>query len=159
MGSQVSLPVAYRPARPADVPYMTDSWLRGLYEIDHDLTPDEFYGPARAIAALVIQRALALGNVIVACSTEDEDQIFGYAIQEFPVHCHRLYFHWINVKGAFRRMGLASGMIAHAIANADVKEWHYTTRPYAEGTGACFLATQEAACFDPFAYYNLGYFK
>lgn len=73
---------------------------------------DIYYPDQEALIKTILGRSY----VVVACSGDDPDQIFGYLVTEEqgPDIC----FHWLYIKYPFRRIGLARGLLNAVIDNA-----------------------------------------
>lgn len=110
MDSSLQGVTTFRAARPSDVPFILDSWIKSFRESPWaGVVPNnQFY----AVTREAIEGLLARGaKLTIACSRADEDQILGWTCLE-PVRdgtaCHFTY-----VKDPYRKRGLATELLTH----------------------------------------------
>lgn len=105
--------------------FIKSTWLKAFFTgkaaFCENMTPDTFYSNHKKI----IERILKRGTVIVAQSISDPDVTVGYLVFEKPDVIHFVY-----VKHAFRRFGIAREMFEKS--GVDQNNFTYTHR-----TGDC----------------------
>lgn len=119
-----------RPAEGGDVNFILNSWLRRYREaISARLVTDAVYYATqhKVIRAILAQPEL---RVLVACSPDDSSHIFGYAVgSDFSAYIPGLFIvHFVYVKAAFRRFGVAKALCADLIG--DRVAVHYSHRTH-----------------------------
>lgn len=99
-----------RPATVADIPFITNSWLRSYRNNCRNIwgVPSELYYQGQHE---VVERIFASANLkaFVACNPEDDSQIFGYIIATTPVE-DTLCVHWVYCKQPLRKFGVGKGL-------------------------------------------------
>ena len=95
------LPIAVRPMREDDLPFLTDSWLRSFREGNFGVPHDEYFETQRR----VIKSLLRQSKAAIACDPNDADQVFGYVVWHARQEGKPLV-HWCFVKHPFRRFGV-----------------------------------------------------
>lgn len=104
------LPIAVRDAVPGDASYIIKSWLRNYRKsyrgarIPKDIYYDTRHGH-HALVVGVLQRA----RVLVACSDDNPDQIFGWVCYEPEATVH-----YIHVKMEMQGFGIATRLLEAA---------------------------------------------
>ena len=98
-----------RPAEPADVPFLRNSWARCSNDTQHKhyrpRIPESIYMTEHhRQAAEILSRAACL----VACGADDPDVVLGYIVAERVND--RPVFHYVYVKHPFRRLGIAKDL-------------------------------------------------
>lgn len=98
-------PVKIRPARPEDFAFILDTWRRS-YERAPAVTGAD---PAhyRLEMANVITRVVSRAEVRVACATDDERTLAGYAVIEHPGELVYLYVRGGEPQASMRNLGIA----------------------------------------------------
>lgn len=96
-----SLPIAIRPMRASDLPWVTDTWLNSFREANYGVPHDEFFDTQRK----VIKHLFGRSRIAIACDPDDSDQVFGYVVWE-PRAAGKPLLHWAYTKHAFRRFGI-----------------------------------------------------
>ena len=96
-----ALPIAIRPMRAEDIPWITDSWLRSSRESHYGVPHDEYMDTMRR----VIKRLFGRSRIAIACDPEDSDQTFGFVVWE-PREGRKPLLHWAYTKHSFRRFGI-----------------------------------------------------
>ncbi len=94
---------------PKDESFIYNSWLKS-----HRSSPeckfldnDTYYNNHKLIIQKILSREGT--NIILACNPEDEDQIYGWLVEEtyqLPSSSSTRVIHYIYVKYNFRRMGI-----------------------------------------------------
>jgi hypothetical protein len=104
----MKLPVHYRDAVATDLPFIMNSWLRSWRDSDFAklMKNEVFYENYEPFIKGILQRA----NVLVACSVDDPDQIFGYIVYENPQIVHYVY-----VKTVYKKLGLAKSLFKRTV--------------------------------------------
>lgn len=99
--------IQIRPATEDDRAFIMATWLRGLY-YGHDfygsIAKSVFFKEYQQILSSLLDKKLV--KVDVACLSEDETCILGYAVYE-PLQA----LHYVFVKEAWRRQGLAKRLV------------------------------------------------
>lgn len=96
--------IKIRLAKESDLAFIYATCLRGLYY------GNPFYGAINKTAFFenypsVLEKIIRKSDVIIACLSEDEDVILGYALVENNI------IHWISVKEAWRMQGIARKLL------------------------------------------------
>lgn len=94
----------------ADLNFIYATWLRGLYygnEWFNEINQHTFFQHYKHIVYRFLERSNSKINV--ACLKEDSDVILGYCVYEMPS------LHWVHVKDAWRRIGIAKALIPPGI--------------------------------------------
>ena len=103
-----------RPGQPTDVPFISKTWIQGLYGGNHwfNIIPWEVYV---SHYAKIIESVLARPStqVTVTCLKDDPDCIIGYAVWDERASGRAL--HWVHVKAAWRNTGVARSTIPEGI--------------------------------------------
>lgn len=103
-----NLPIAVRLARPADLAFIRNSWLRSYHEhgpLNH-VPNDVFFADAGHWG--VVDRCLRGSATLVAYPLHDSDSILGWACAGPSV------LHYTYVKAPFRRLGIARALLEMA---------------------------------------------
>lgn len=106
----MSLPMAVRPGRVSDVPFLCSSYVRSLLNQRPWAIGDRNW--MASAAALLAARILGRGSVLVACDPGDPDQIYGWVACDPTSRV--LYY--IYVKQAFRRAGIGTALMRAAFS-------------------------------------------
>lgn len=95
-----------RQARMSDYPFIARSYLRSNYASPQTraMIPEVYYPEYKA----KLEYMVASGQVIIACSTEDDDQIFGFCIA--GLFANQILLHYLYVKLPFRKLGIATSL-------------------------------------------------
>lgn len=99
-----------RPADPDDVQFVVGTWIEGYRHGSpwaHRLTDAVFFQHHQPVIASILERAF----VIVACDAADPRVIYGDVVYE-PITPEGPALHWVYVKKAFRRLGVARALLA-----------------------------------------------
>lgn len=98
-----------RPAREGDMAFVIDAWKRS-YEASPAVrgADREHY---RAEMSRAIRRLCSRATVRVACASEDDDHVVGFAAFSQPEGA-RAELHYVYVKKDFRGMGIARKLLA-----------------------------------------------
>lgn len=103
--------ISLRTVEPGDMPFVWDSWLRSYRESPWaGVIPNNLY---REVTQAVITELRARGAIItLAVRRDDPNEILGYV-------CHErvpggVAVHYVFIKDAVRRQGLASELLSHA---------------------------------------------
>lgn len=97
------LPVLLRPLAEGDVNFVLNSWLKSYEDSGWTKVAGKAYWKGHRIAIL---RLIRSAHVVIACDPEDHDTILGWACT------NGRYVHYVYVKRAFRRYGLAKRLLA-----------------------------------------------
>lgn len=110
-----------RKGRLTDLPFVYANWLRELRHADNSpLADDLFFGAHRAHLNRVLSDPKVV--LLVACPSDDEDQILGFVVAE-PEEI----LHWIQIKPRFReKYGLCRTLLEAAKVTDAPASW--TTR-------------------------------
>lgn len=113
--------IVLRPFIPDDKAFVTQSWMRSYWDgaiaRDHRIAPPTYNLYQRRIIDDIVARPNAVG--VIAHPQGDVDVIIGWII--FEVDDPLRVVHYIYVKEAFRRLG-----IAKRILSATVNDFSYT---------------------------------
>ncbi|HEX9052278.1 MAG TPA: GNAT family N-acetyltransferase [Anaeromyxobacter sp.] len=103
-------PVVIRHAEPSDVAVVSETWLES-YRNDspwaHRLTDRVFFAHHQPAVAELLSRSCAL----VACDPQDERVVYGAVVWE-PLTPEGPALHWVYVRKALRRFGIARRLLA-----------------------------------------------
>lgn len=113
-----------------DIPFIYATWLES-YRYDSYFGKSHRNGVFFSDYRKVIDKLLNDSKVIVACVQDEPGAILGYMVFEPSV------LHYVFVKGAFRRLGVATGLCRHAfVSDAPLTFTHktYTCLPIIEKT-------------------------
>lgn len=101
------LPIRFRAATQEDVGFIFNSWLKSYRNSNFSrfISNTIYFGEHHKL----IEELVSQNKVIVACNTEDPNQLFGYIcageVEGFFV-CHYIY-----VKHTYRNMGLGKELL------------------------------------------------
>lgn len=120
-----------RKASPADVPFVTNSWLKSFRSNPHVAgIPNQVYYHQQH---LILEKIVPQSMVLVACNELDPTQILGYLCAQI-IH-KNLVLHYFYTKGPFRRYGIATKLFDTALdlysRMTDINEapfYYYTHR-------------------------------
>lgn len=101
--------VIVRTFEPNDANFITSTFLRGVYygnSFYKKIDQDTFFVRYKAVLATLLSKSTL--SLRVACLADDTDIILGWAMWDGPV------LHYIYVKDAFRRQGIAKLLTAGA---------------------------------------------
>lgn len=103
----MSNPVTTRAMKESDIPFIYSSYLKSYRNAPgaNHMVNDVYYPEYKAR----MEKMLSSSNVLVACSSEDPDQILGYVIYDSAFQW--TIIHYLYIKFPFRQMKLASGLI------------------------------------------------
>jgi GNAT superfamily N-acetyltransferase len=122
------IPVLLRPAGPDDVALVSETWLES-YRNDspwaHRLTDHVFFAHHQPAVAEILSRACA----VVACDPADERVVYGTVVWE-PATAEGPAVHWVYVKKALRRLGVARRLLAATGLPADLAGVNVTHPTY-----------------------------
>ena len=99
--------VAVRPYERSDGVFVHNSWLSSSWHIYKDLPTK-----AKQLMSIRIEKVSAQSQILMCVDKEDPEIIYGYVVWEQDV------VHWLYVKYAFRKMGLASYLLEMLPASA-----------------------------------------
>jgi GNAT superfamily N-acetyltransferase len=109
--------IQIRPGKAEDKAFIISTWVRGQYYGDAWFTAIDteayYMNYSKYLEALLIK-----SDITVACLSEDEDIILGYAVSS-PGELH-----WVFVKKPWRAQGIARSLVA-----ADVTTITSITKP------------------------------
>ena len=108
-----SLPIRFRAATQEDVSFIFNSWLKSYRNslFSKNISNTIYYTEQHKL----IERLISENKVIVACNTEDPNQLFGYIcsgeVEGFYI-CHYVY-----VKHTYRNMGIGKQLLKESSHN------------------------------------------
>lgn len=106
----MSLPaIQFRPLKPDERQFVKMSWFESYRK--GGFSPDIGYDLFRPGMDERIDRLLQESETTVACPTEVPEEICGYLVQSRQGGPYLLTIHYVYVKQAYRRLGLASALI------------------------------------------------
>lgn len=101
-------PHRIRQAKPSDLNFIRDSWLKG-----HGASAFSKYMPKREVYfknhTPIVNGILDRASVLLCVNPEDLDQIFSYMV--FEIIGNAMIIHFIYTKDVYRKLGLASILI------------------------------------------------
>lgn len=100
-----------------DEPFIYSSWLHSYRpsKANNGMNKSVYFPYQTGI----IEKILARPNVKVniACSCDDDTHLLGYLVSEMSDPNDRFIVHYLYVKQAYRRMGLATSLLSQATAD------------------------------------------
>ncbi len=91
-----------RAAEESDLNFIYSSWLKAMRRTTGHIDKEVFYPNHRRLVEALIDKS----QILIACSDEDQNQIFGYLVKEERFKVPILHF--LYVKSPFRRMGIGT---------------------------------------------------
>lgn len=118
-----------RPGNAADRNLVFNSFLKSYRDApEFAAVPSSiYYKSFHAIIESLLDTPTA--GFIVACSPDDPDQIYGYAIGELKDGGATLVVHWVYTKHSFRRNGIGAQLVQALQATKGVQQVYKSTRP------------------------------
>jgi len=106
-------PVTLRAATRTDVPYIMNSWLNSHRHSYHTrgVEGPVYYAEQRKLCELLTTR----GTVLIACDTQEPDDIFGWVCAEMVDNM--LVVHFMMVKGAFQDHRIGTTLMEALLAS------------------------------------------
>ena len=120
-------PYTFRSYELTDIPFIQSSWGNSYYEgvNGHKLLEgQDFHKHHRPIREAILNKPNIA--IIVCASTEDPDLIIGYIIVEKPESSDYSVLHYVYVKQAFKRQGIARELFKRSITKKPVMYTHET---------------------------------
>ena len=122
-------------ATQSDYPFIANSYLKSYRSAPaaKAMINDVYFPEYKAR----LEAMVASGSVLVACATDDPDQILGYLI--FTELAGHTLLHYVYVKYPFRQHGIASNLIAtakpdfnktHTVVTHQPKSWQEVSNKY-----------------------------
>lgn len=116
--------ITFRPVKESDLNYIYSSWLEDYLSSHHTkvktyklqshvaLMPKNlYYKEQRELIAKILKKS----KVIVACNTEDEEQIFGYIVyRSLGLETELTILSWVYVRPIYRSFGICKKLIEKA---------------------------------------------
>lgn len=108
--------VTLRPARAGDAGFLTSSWLRSFRDSCQvwGVGNDTYFSRHHSVISKLVTR----GVTLVLTLEEDDDHILGFV--NYEVFQGKLVFHYIFIKPAFRKLGLAK-MILQKVEEVEAR--------------------------------------
>ena len=135
--SQSELPVSVRLAEEGDLRFIYPSWLHSYWK-GGDVTQHMVWTTFRFYHRITIHNLLTNRPgvvVLVACSTEEPDLLFGYIVAEYGMPPGDV-LHYLYVKDAWRQMGIAKRLVEAARLDPhNLHFTHYTRNRHDKETG------------------------
>lgn len=130
-----------RLAKPEDFNFVANSYLKS-YRCSPEARPmiNDIYYPEYKTRLEYMTRT---ATILVACATDDEDQIFGYLITSLVGNYPLV--HYVYVKAPFRCLGIAKSLAHVALPELGTRITVVTHQP----RNFKSLATKYALLFDP----------
>lgn len=117
--------VVHRTVTRRDLPFLTQSWLRSNCKRGYrHLEPQLYYYWHHRLLEALIPRS----TVIVACSADDPDRIYGYGVAQYEGPT--LLVHYLYVREGWRRQG-----IGRSIVRAWMERWSPKALVWTHQTG------------------------
>lgn len=134
--------VKLRPYQPTDENFILNSWLKIYYmSRSSGPIPQDMFAPTYR----PIIRRLLTGrpevDTTVAVTTEDDDQILGYIVHEQSMRGAVIF--WCYVKQSFRRMGVATKLLNHAVGDDEYFSFVFNA------PGIRYLTKHKKATYSP----------
>ncbi|HRH25107.1 MAG TPA: hypothetical protein PLQ20_02090 [Candidatus Paceibacterota bacterium] len=107
---------SFRPYTPEDLNFIYSSWGSSYYAstiYSKVITPKEFHHFHKPIRENIMAKPKA--TAIVCVSTDDPTLILGWICVEEPPESKAIIMHYIYVKEAFKKEGIATDLIHRAI--------------------------------------------
>ena len=105
----MKLPISYRPMSQKDNGFLYSTWLKSYRQMPYaqNMSNDTFFHHHKQ----VIEKILAKPNttVTVICEDTDPDHIYGYSVIE--TYGDASIIHYVYVKHAYRKLGLAKALL------------------------------------------------
>ena len=139
----MSWPRKLREPRPADMPFIMDSWQRSFSRSPFaGVVPNsKWLENSRALVTSLLARG---AKVVVACNPEDEDQILGWACAEQDEY--KCVVHYVYVKDPYRKDGLSTELLGALLpTEPDEKDTFYTHRQAGDSPGAQLVTVLQKA--------------
>lgn len=111
-------PFKLREAKESDFPFIYATWLKGLRfgnDVFGTIEQHSYFRNYHKVIETILHRPSVV--IPVACLIEDPNTILGYALREDGM------LHYIHVKSAFRRFG-----IARALSPPEISRVTHTTK-------------------------------
>lgn len=102
--------VSYRPMTADDEAFVYASWLRSVRNESpaYAMVMDAVFFPAHHV---MVERCFESSEVIMACLVDDPSVLIGFACGVSSPRPSGAVLHYVYVKSAFRRMGIAAAML------------------------------------------------
>lgn len=114
----------YRDAKPEDIRFLVDSWMKGNRKGErHTFIDNEDYWTSYKRA---IVKKLSVSNVTIAYDSVDPDFIVAYAVHQLSAD-NSLILHYIYVRGDLTKRGIATALLQHIYPGADTDKIYCTT--------------------------------
>lgn len=131
MSLEAENPYTFRPYVPDDLNFIQSSWGHSYYKganFDRILAPKPFHDHHRPIRERILAKPSTA--IIVACAKDAHDVILGYIIVEDPPKppngFNGMILHYLYVKEAFKKEGIATELLAKSIPSTPVFYTHET---------------------------------
>lgn len=115
-----------RPYQPTDEAFLFNSWLKSYRNSDfaRALRNDIFYSMHHLVIERILQRPTT--QVLIACDPTAPDVVYGYLVAE-RVGGPPIY-HFLYVKAAFRRAGIAKALLEATGASSGLAFFTHATK-------------------------------
>lgn len=140
----MSLGFKIRDPKPQDLNFITSTFLKSMKKespLGRQCSVRVFYKEFTE----VIDYILSVSKTLVACTLQDDDVILGYLIFEPHV------IHYCFTKHAFRGLGIAKGLISHALPESKILTFSQNTN-----SAKRITENHEEMIFNPFTLYKRG---
>lgn len=129
-----------RKATPDDVPYITNSWLKGYKgsNANWNVRDSEYFHYEHKLLDYIVPRS----TILVLANSANVNQIVGYIAFEMTKQ-DVMIFHYINVKHTFRKNGLARQMLETVLKEEKPIAVNYT---YITKAGREIINSHDAEC-------------
>lgn len=112
-----NIPLLFRSRNADDRNFIVSSWMRS-FRSGSKWAKDVSAEVYKVQHQRVIMQLLANSGSIVACSPDDPNQIFGYAIYQ-PSAEGIAIIHWLYVKEMYRKLGIGASIYREVLMAAD----------------------------------------
>lgn len=115
-----TLPILLRTMAETDIPFIVDAWVESYRSSSRAREAGRSYRRGqRALVRRILERAAC----VVACLEKDNDAIAGFAVTEGDT------IHYVFVRDAFTRVGLATSMLLPFASRDTVRYSHRPSVP------------------------------
>lgn len=116
--------INFRETTEKDLPFIYNSWLKSARSSYANLPSIEYFQMKKKECEEILKNS----KVIVACSEDDQNFIFGYIV--YKIIDDVCILHWAYVKSVNRKLKIARSMLEHVYQNAESNPIFITHRTY-----------------------------
>ena len=133
-----------RPPKTEDSSFIYSSWLKSYRNSNYakDQCNAVFFENHKKVINSILDKSM----MVVVCSQEDDNHVFGYTIYEYLAG-DNLLIHYTYIKHTYRKMGIAKKMIQSIRKSQNpILSSHYTS--------ICKIIKNHIIIYDPSRMYN-----